>query len=154
MDIYKRLEQLGIELPAPPKAGGDYVHVRQCGDQLFISGQCPILNGKPVVTGKVGSDITIEQGQQAARVCILNMLSALDNYLGDLNRLEGVIKMVVFVASAPGFGKQPAVADAASGMLFEVFGDKGRHARSTVGTNELPINIPVEIEAILQVKQA
>lgn len=152
MNIYDRIKELGIKLPKPAPVGGIYRPVRQSGNQLFVSGQGPTVDGKPMFVGKVGSDLTIEQGQEAARLCIINMLSALEEYTGDLNRIDGVIKVLALVASEQGFGNQPAVVNAASQMLVDVFGDTGWHARSAMGTNELPGNIPIEIEAIFELK--
>lgn len=152
MSINDRIRELGLTLPQPAPVGGVYTPVRQSGRQLFVSGQGPTEAGKPVFTGKVGSDLTLEEGQQAARLCALNLLSALQAYVGDLDRVDGVIKVLALVASAPGFGQQPAVINAASQLLVDVFGDKGWHARSAMGTSELPGNIPVEIEAIFELK--
>lgn len=153
MDIYETLKQKSITLPKPAPVGGIYTPVKQSGNQLFVSGQGPTVDGIPVITGKVGSDITIEEGQSAARLCILNMLAALESFTGDLNKIDGVIKLFGLVASASGFNAQPAVINAASQLLVDVFGENGWHARSAMGTNELPGNIPVEIEAIFELKK-
>lgn len=152
MNIYDKLKELGIKLPKPATVGGVYVPVRQSGNLLFVSGQGPSIDGKSLYIGKVGKDLTIKEGQEAAKICILNMLSALEAYLGDLNRIEGVIKVLALVASAQGFGQQPAVVNAASQLLVDVFGEKGWHARSAMGTSELPGDIPIEIEAIFELK--
>ncbi len=152
MDIYKRLRELSIALPKAPDAMGLYVPVRQAGDLLFSSGQGPIENGKAVFSGKVGADRTLEEGQAAARLCVLNVLAQAEKHLGDLNRVKSVVKVLGFVASAAGFNDQPKVINGASQVLIDIFGDDGRHARSAVGVNELPGNITVEVEAILQVE--
>jgi enamine deaminase RidA (YjgF/YER057c/UK114 family) len=153
MNVNDRIRELGLTLPAPAPVGGVYTPVRQCGRQLYVSGQGPSVAGKRLFTGKVGGDLTLEQGQEAAKVCALNLLAAVQAYVGDLNRVAGVVKVLALVASAPGFGSQPAVINAASQLLVDVFGEKGRHARSAMGTSDLPGNIPVEIEAIFELKE-
>ena len=152
MDINERIRELGLTLPEPAPVGGIYTPVRQSGRQLYVSGQGPTVAGKPAFTGKVGGELTIEQAQEAARLCALTLLAAVKKYTGDLNRVEGVVKVLALVASAPEFGSQPAVVNAASQLLVDVFGEKGWHARSAMGTNELPGNIPVEIEAIFELR--
>jgi enamine deaminase RidA (YjgF/YER057c/UK114 family) len=152
MDIYKRLNELGIVLPAPPPRGGLYTPVRIAAGLAFVSGQGPIVDGKPLMTGKLGAGITIEQGQEAARLTAINTLAVLHDTLGDLNRIKGVVKLLALVASAEGFDQQPAVINAASQVFIDVFGEAGWHARSAMGTNELPGGIPVEIESIFELK--
>lgn len=152
MDINDRIGELGITLPPPPEPGGLYVAVKQVGNLVYTSGVGPLEKGKPAVIGKVGAEVNVEEGRAAARLCILNTLSRLQNHLGDLNRVKNVIKVLGFVASAPGFGRQPEVINGASELLIDVFGDAGRHTRSAIGTSELPRNIPVEIEAIFEVE--
>lgn len=151
MDVYARLKELGLELPELPPAGGIYKPVRPVGNLLYISGQGPLIKGKTVVMGKLGAELTIEQGQEAARNCALNGLSALHAFLGDLNKIKGLVKILAFVASAPNFNMQPKVIDGASQMLRDIFGEDGVGARSAIGTNELPGNIPVEIEFIFEI---
>jgi enamine deaminase RidA (YjgF/YER057c/UK114 family) len=152
MDVNDRIKELGITLPPPPGPGGLYVAVKQVGNLVYTSGVGPLENGKPAVNGKVGAEVTVEEGQTAARLCILNTLSRLQEHLGDLNRVKNVVKVLGFVASAPGFGRQPEVLNGASQLLIDTFGDAGRHTRSAIGTSELPRNIPVEIEAIFEVE--
>jgi len=152
MDIYERLEELKIKLPSPPPLGGIYKPVKQVGNMLYVSGQGPTENGIPLVTGKVDTERTIEEGQHAARLCVLNALSNLHQYLGDLNKIKSVVKLLVFVASADGFGRQPEVANGASQLLIDIFGEEqGVGVRSAIGTNELPVGITVEIEFIFEV---
>ncbi|MDR0567727.1 MAG: RidA family protein [Spirochaetaceae bacterium] len=151
MDVYENLKKLGLTLPAPPPLGGLYMPVKRTGNLLFCSGQGPTVHGVPILTGKIGLDLTIEQGQEAARACVLNTLSILHSYTGDLNRIVSVVKILVFVASAPGFSQQPLVANGASQLFIDVFGESGRPARSAVGHNELPGNIPVEVEGVFEV---
>lgn len=149
--IEKRLLELGIQLPedTPPKAM--YIPIKQVGNLLFASGQIPTRDGKLIHTGKVGVEVSLEEAQDCARLCIVNLLSALKAYLGDLDRIKNVVKVQAFVSSAVGFDCQHLVINAASQLLFDVFGEAGRHARTAVGTNQLPMDAPVEIEAILEV---
>jgi len=151
MDVYGKLKELGFSLPVPPLVIGKFVPVKQIGSLAYLSGQGPIMDGKPVFVGKLGKDLTIEQGQEAARLCILNLLSVLEAKIGDLNKVITVVKVLGFVASAPGFNDQPTVINGGSQLLIDIFGERGKHARSAIGVNELPGNIPVEIEVIIEV---
>ncbi len=152
MDINERLAELNINLPAPPPRGGVYKPVKQVGNMLYVSGQGATQNGVPAICGKVGAERTLEEGQAAARLCALNCLSTLQEYLGDLNRIKSLVKILAFVASAPGFNQQPKVVDGASLLLRDIFGpDLGVGARSAIGTNELPGDITVEIEFIFEI---
>jgi len=152
MCVYENLKRLNLELPVPPPRGGVYVPVKQVGNILYTAGQGPIVDGKPAFTGKVGKDLSIEEGQEAARICILNTLSVVHQYLGDLNKIKNVVKLLGFVASIADFNSQPQVINGGSQLLVDIFGEKGQHARSAIGTNELPGNIPVEIEAIIEIE--
>ena len=151
MDIYKRLEELDIKLTQTPKAMGLYVPVKVVGNMAYVSGQSPIAGGKFTCTGKVGKDVTIEQAQDAARLIAINTLTLLHESIGDLNKVKNVVKVLGFVASAEGFNEQPTVINAFSQVFVDVFWENGRHARSAVGTNELPLNISVEIESIFEI---
>jgi enamine deaminase RidA (YjgF/YER057c/UK114 family) len=151
MSIYERMKELGIELPGAPEAMGLYVPVKEAGGLLYTSGQGPALGGKLLYLGKVGDTRTLEEGQEAAKLCALNALAQAQKYLGDLGRITSVVKVLGFVASAPGFNDQPKVINGASGLFIELFGDAGRHARSAIGVNELPGDITVEVEAIFQI---
>ncbi|NLZ66528.1 MAG: RidA family protein [Clostridiaceae bacterium] len=151
MDIYAKLNELGYALPELPPRGGIYKPVRRVGNLLYVSGQGPTVRGVPEFTGKVGGESTLEQAQDAARLCALNALSTLNNYLGDLNKLKGLVKTLGFVASAPGFNMQPKVIDGCSNFLAQLMGDEGIGARSAIGVNELPGNITVEIEFIFEI---
>lgn len=154
MDVYKRLDALEINLPPPPPLAGIYKPVMRAGNLLYVSGQGPTENGTPLMTGKVGRERTIEEGQHAARLCVLNALSNLHQYLGNLNEIKSVVKLLVFVASAEGFDRQPEVANGASQLLSDIFGrEHGVGARSAIGTNELPGDITVEIEFIFEVNE-
>jgi enamine deaminase RidA (YjgF/YER057c/UK114 family) len=152
MDIYARLKELGLDLPELPPRGGIYKPVKQVGNMLYVSGQGATIKGVPAIVGHVGAERTIEEGQDAARLCTMNCLSTLQDYLGDLNRIKSLVKILGFVASAPGFNAQPKVMDGASKLLMDIFGEEnGVGARSAIGTNELPGGITVEIEFIFEI---
>jgi enamine deaminase RidA (YjgF/YER057c/UK114 family) len=146
--IEERLAELGIELPPAAAPLASYVPVRLVGGQAFVSGQVPLENGLPTALGKLGADVTIEEGQSAARRCALQALAALRDALGSLDRVRAIARLDVFVASAPGFTDQPKVANGASDVLVEVFGEEGRHARASVGVSELPLGVPVEVAVV------
>ena len=151
MPIKDRLIELEIALPAPAKPAGAYVPCMRCGSQVFVSGQIPVRDGKPTCTGKVGSDVDLETAQEAARLCILNGLAALQEELGDLDAIKQIVRIEVFVNSAPGFTGQPQVANWASNLLQEIFGDAGLHTRMAVGVADLPLDVSVEIALIAMV---
>lgn len=146
-----RLKALGIELPSAPKPLASYVSSVRTGNLVYLAGQGPLAGGKPTVTGKVGAELTEEEGYKAARATILVSLAALRAEIGSLDRVVRIVKVVGWVNSAPGFTRQPWVINGASDLLIEIFGEAGRHARSAIGANELPLNIPVEIEMIVEV---
>lgn len=151
MNIERRIEELGIQLPdsSPPKAM--YVPVKQAGNLLFVSGQVPVADGSMLYPGHVGDEVTLEQAQEAARQCTINMLSALRVYLGDLDKVKSIVKLQAFVNSKTGFNKQHIVVNAASQLLYDVFGEAGRHSRTAVGVNQLPMDAPIEIEAVVEI---
>ncbi|MDN5312852.1 MAG: hypothetical protein PWQ68_1825 [Thermoanaerobacteraceae bacterium] len=152
MDVEKLLkEKYGMEIPAPPPPGGLYTPVVQTGNLIYVSGQSCTVNGRPVYTGRVGSDLTIEQGQEAARIAVLNCLSLLKAYLKDLNKVKRFVQMIGYVKSAEGFGDQPLVMNGASQLLLDVFGERGAHTRLALGTNELPGGATVELFFIVEV---
>jgi len=151
MNVYERLRELDLTLPEPPPRAGIYKPVRQAGNCLYVSGQGPTKAGVPVITGKLGEERTIEEGQEAAKICTLNALSNLHHFLGDLNKIKGVIKTLGLVQSAIGFNQQPKVIDGASALLRDIWGEDGVGARSAIGVNELPGNISVEIEFIFEI---
>lgn len=152
MDVYEKLKELKINLPAVPPKGGIYKPVKQINNILYVSGQGATRNGKPVITGKMGKDRTIEEGQEASRICTLNALSCLQEYLIDLNKIKSVVKILAFVASASGFNSQPEVVNGSSELLAAIWGsENGIGARSAISTNELPGNVTVEIEFMFEV---
>jgi enamine deaminase RidA (YjgF/YER057c/UK114 family) len=146
----QKLTQLGLALPAPPKPVANYVPVVRVGDLLFLSGVLPSRDGQLIMTGKLGQNLSIEQGMEAARVAVLNGLSIIRQEAGSLDRVKRIVKMVGHIASAPGFTDQPQVLNGASDLLVSLFGDAGRHARVAVGAAELPRQAPVEIELIVE----
>lgn len=148
----RRLQELGIELPPPPKPVASYVPAVQVGTLLFMSGNGPLRAGKPLMQGRLGETLTVEQGMDAARLTMLNLLSTLRDALGSLDRVERIVKLLAFVNSAPDFTQQPTVINGASELLVQIFGERGRHARSAIGTSVLPFGIPVEIEMIVEVR--
>ena len=150
MDVYERLKELDIKLPAPPEPVGLFQTVAQVGNLVYLSGQGSYC-GDTWVTGKVGAERTVEEAQQGARLCMLNLLSVLDGYLGDLNRIKRPVKLLGFVNGAPGFDRQPAVINGASQLLIDIFGENGKHTRSAIGAGSLPMGISCEIEAIFEV---
>jgi enamine deaminase RidA (YjgF/YER057c/UK114 family) len=145
-----RLAELGIELPPVVKPVAAYVPAVQTGNLVYTAGQVPMLAGEMAGLGKVGAEVSPEQGKQLARICALNALAAVDSVVG-LDAIVRIVKVVGFVASAPGFGGQPGVINGASLLLGDVFGEAGAHARSAVGVSELPMNAPVEVELIVEV---
>lgn len=148
-----RLKRLGLVLPAPPTPVANFVTAVRDGALVYLSGQGPTVDGVPAIRGKLGGEVTPEQGYEAARLCALNLLGVLRREIGDLERVRRVVKLLVFVASETGFADQPRVANGASDLLVEVFGERGRHARSAIGTSQLPFDIPVEIEMIAAVDE-
>ncbi|OBI98565.1 RidA family protein [Mycobacterium asiaticum] len=150
MSAKARLQQLGIALPEVAAPLAAYVPAVRTGNLVYTAGQLPFEAGKLTHTGKVGGEVTPEQGKALARICALNALAAVDSLVG-LDSVTQVVKVVGFVASAPGFHGQPGVVNGASNLLAEVFGERGAHARSAVGVGELPLDAPVEVELIVEV---
>jgi enamine deaminase RidA (YjgF/YER057c/UK114 family) len=151
MSFETQVAALGLVLPAPPKPVATYIPVVQARDLLFLSGMIPLRNGTLTVEGKLGKEVSVEQGYEASKICLLNALAVIRHHLGTLDRVKQVVKLVGYVASAEGFVQQPAVINGASDLLVKIFGDAGRHARVAVGAAALPLNAPVEIELIVQV---
>jgi enamine deaminase RidA (YjgF/YER057c/UK114 family) len=147
----ERLRELGYTLPAPPPPIGTYVGGVRTGNLLFLSGKGPDLQGGRQWRGKLGAQLTTEEGYQAARDTMLNLLAVLRAELGELSRVRRIVKVLGMVNSTPEFGDQPKVINGASDLLVDLFGDQGRHARSAVGMAALPNGIPVEIEMIVEV---
>lgn len=150
--IEQRIDAMGITLPVARKPAFQYSAVVLHRDIAYVSGQLPWLDADSVIVGKLGGDLGIERGQEAARLCALHALANMKQALGKLERIEQILKLTGFVASAPGFNSQPKVIDAASGLLVDIFGENGRHARSAVGVAELPRGAAVEIEFVVAVR--
>lgn len=152
MSVDATLESLGIELPAPPKPVASYVPAVLAGDLLFLSGMLPFRDGQVAITGKLGQDVTVERGAEAARLALLNALAVVKQELGSLDRVRRIVRVVGHVASASGFVQQPAVINGASDLLVQVFGEAGRHARVALGAAELPLHAAIELELLVQVR--
>ncbi|MFN2615214.1 MAG: RidA family protein [Actinomycetota bacterium] len=153
MSAEERLRRLGIELPEPPSPVASYVPTVVAEGLIFVSGQIPARAGGIPRLGQVGADLTLDEGVEEARFCAINVLAQLRAAAGSLDNIARVVRLGVFVASAPGFRHQPAVANGASDLIVEVFGDIGRHTRAAVGVNELPLGAPVEVEAIAMLER-
>ena len=147
----QRLADLGLRLPAAPAPVAAYVPAVRFEDLVYTAGQLPLLNGTLRAVGKVGTDVSVDDAVDCARIAALNGLAAVADLTGDLDVITRIVKVVVYVASASGFTDQPLVANGASGLLGEIFGVAGRHARSAVGVGVLPLDAPVEVELVVAV---
>lgn len=152
-DVESKLKELGIKLITPSAPVANYVKAVRVGNVVYLSGHGPDKPEGGLVTGKVGSDLTIEQGQEAARLVGISLLSTLKNEIGDLNKVVRIVKVTGFVNSIASFEKHPQVMNGFSDLMVQVFGESGKHARSSVGVGSLPTNIPVEIEMVVEVKK-
>ncbi|MDQ0338302.1 enamine deaminase RidA (YjgF/YER057c/UK114 family) [Caldalkalibacillus uzonensis] len=150
--IEEKLKRLGINLPEAPRPAAEYVPARTVGNLVYTSGQDCRVNGVLKYKGKVGKDLTVEEGYDAARQTMINLLAVLKEHIGDLDRIKQVVKLLGFVNSAEGFVEQPYVINGASELLEEIFGERGKHARSAISANELPFDTPVEIEMIVEIE--
>lgn len=150
--IEARLAELGVELPPAPAPVASYVPVALAGELAFVAGQIPMQDGVVLFPGRLGDEVSIEQGQAAARRCALQALSALREALGSLDRVEAIAQVTVYVAGVAGFSDQPRVANGASDALVEVFGEAGKHARAAVGVAALPLGAPVEVAVTARVR--
>jgi len=150
--IEQKIESLGIKLPSPPTPAGSYIPVVRTGNLIHISGQIPMENGKVMFTGKV-SDVNLEIAQKSARMCAINILAQIKRELGDLDKVSKIVRLSGFVNSVPEFSQHPKVINSASDLIFEIFGEKGKHSRIAVGVTSLPLNSMTEIDAIVEVFQ-
>ena len=149
----ENIKNLGLNIPELPKALANYVPYKIVGKTMYISGQAPVKNGELIYKGKVGSDISVEDGIEAARLCVINIIAAVKTGLkGDWSKLDSFVKLTGYVNCQDTFTDQPKIINGASDMLVEIFGDQGRHSRVAVGSNALPLGIAVEIDAIVQLK--
>lgn len=147
----ERLAEMGLAVPEVAKPVAAYIPAVRSGSHVFTSGQLPMKDGQLITTGKVGGEVTPEEAVECARQCALNAIAAVRAEVGELSRVKRVVKVVAFVASTPDFTGQPGVANGASELLGEVFGEAGRHARSAVGVPVLPLDAPVEVELVVEV---
>ena len=152
MSFEAKLTELGITLPPAPKPVATYIPAVRAGELLFLSGTGPFKDGQIAFAGKLGRDLTVEQGCDAARLTLLHALAMVRQELGTLDRVVRIVRLTGHVASAEGFTQQPAVINGASDLLVQIFGEAGRHARLALGAAELPLNMCIEIELILQVR--
>ena len=150
MRISKKMNDLGITLPQAPQPAGNYLPAVQVGDLLFTSGMLPMREGQLAFEGKLGRELTLEEGREAARLALLNALAVVRHELDGLDRITRFVRLTGHVSSSPGFTQQPYVLDGASDLLVAIFGDIGRHSRVALGAAELPLNSPIELELILQ----
>jgi len=148
----EKINHMGITIPEVVKPLAAYIPAMQVGNLVMTSGQVPISEGKVKYIGKLGSDLSEEEGKKAAKLCALNCLSAIKSVIDTLDKINRVVKLTVFVSSAEGFTAQPKVANGASEFIGEIFGDAGKHVRSAVGVSELPLNSAVEIEMIVEIQ--
>ena len=149
--IEEKLREIGIMLPIPPKPVGSYIPVVRTGNLVFVSGQIPTSDGKILYSGKVTKDLSIEDAQKAARLCVVNALAQLKLDIGDLDKISRIVRVSGFVNSPPEFTEQSKVINGASDLLFEVFDKKGQHARIAVGVSSLPLNSAVEVDLIVEI---
>jgi enamine deaminase RidA (YjgF/YER057c/UK114 family) len=147
----QRLGDLGLSLPAVARPLAAYVPAVRFADLVYTAGQLPLVDGRLQAVGKVGADVSVDEAVQCARIAALNGLAAVVDLAGDLDVITRIVKVTVFVASAPGFTEQPLIANGASGLIGDIFGDSGRHARSAVGVSVLPLDAPVEVELVVGV---
>ena len=152
MNPNEKLKKLGIELPQAAKPLASYVPSLRSGNYIFVSGQLPIRDGKLLFEGKVPSDVSIEDGYQAARIAVINILAAVKSEIGDLSKVKRIVRLNGFVQSADDFTMQPKVINGASDLLVEIFEDAGKHTRAVMGVNSLPMNSVLEIDAIVEVE--
>jgi len=150
--IEERINELGFTVPEAPKPLAAYIPAIKIDKLVFTAGQLPMVDGKPLAIGRLGAEVSNEIGVKAAEICALNCLSVIKSVVGSLDNIEQIVKLTVFVNSADGFIAQPQIANGASEFLVKIFGEAGKHARSAVGANGLPLNAPVEIEMIVKIK--
>lgn len=152
MSFEARVKELGLAIPELPRPAFSYVPAVRTGNLVFASGQTPTIEGKLTVQGKLGREVSVEQGQEAARLCLLNCLAEVRGLTGSLDAIVRIVKLNGYVASAEGFVEQPKVINGASALLEQIFGEAGKHARAAIGVAELPFGAPVEIEMIVEVR--
>lgn len=154
MDVYEQMKALGIALPSIPKSIASYEPALVCGGVVYASGQTAMVEGELRYAGKLGAEVSIQEGQASARLSVLNCLAAIEAAVGSLDKVERMVRLTGYVASAQGFVQQPQVIEGASALLLQLFGQQGRHARSAIGVAELPFGASVEVELIARLKEA
>ncbi len=152
MKIRRKIQELGLELPEPPRPVGAYIPAVRTGKLVFTAGQLPVRDGELVAAGKVPADVSVEQAADAARQAVLNALAAVETAADSADDIARVVRMNVFVNSSAGFTEQAGVANAASGLLRDIFGDAGTHSRCAIGAAELPLNAAVEIDLVVELR--
>ena len=152
-NVESRLKSLGIVLPNAARPVASYIPAKKVGNLIFTSGQLPMVNGELISKGLLGLSVEIEEANMAAKICTLNALAAIKNLIGDLDKIQQIVKVTGYVACVPTFTEQPAVVNGASEFLLELFGESGKHARSAVGMSSLPLNSSVEIELTVEVRE-
>ena len=150
--VEEKLKKLGLNLPEPPEPIANYVQAVKVGNLVYVSGMAPLAGGKPRYVGKVGQDLTEKEGYKAAEICALNCLSVVKKVIGSLDKIERIVKLTGIVNSANGFARQSWVVDGASDLLVKIFGEKGKHSRTVIGANGLPMDIAVDIDLLVQTK--
>jgi len=153
-DVVSRLDKLGIVLPTPPAPLGAYVESSDTGNLLFLTGMLPVVNGKLAISGRLGENLSVEEGQNACRIAALNALAAAKHHLGTLNRLKKLVKLTVFMVTTEKFVEHAQVADGSSKLFVEIFGVKAGHTRSVLGMQSLPIGTPVIVDCIFEIGSA
>lgn len=152
MKIEHKMKELGLILPEVPKPVAEYIPAKKIGDLVFTSGQGPIKDGKFIYVGKIGGEVSLKEGYESAKICAINCLAAIKSVIGSLDKIDEIVKVKGYVNSTSDFYRQPEVVNGASELIVKIFGEKGKHARSALGTSVLPGNIPVELEMIVKVK--
>ena len=152
MKIEHKIKELGLILPEAPKPVAEYIPAKKIGNLVFTSGQGPIKDGKFIYVGKIGGELSLKEGYESAKICAINCLAAIKSVIGSLDKIDEIIKVKGYVNSTSDFYRQPEVVNGASELIVKIFGKKGKHARSALGTSVLPGNIPVELEMIVKVK--
>jgi len=152
MKIEQKLKELGLILPEAPKPVAEYIPAKKIGNLVFTSGQGPIKDGQFIYVGKIGGEVSLKEGYESAKICAINCLAAIKSVIGSLDKIDEIINIKGYVNSASDFYRQPEVVNGASELIVRIFGEKGKHTRSALGTSVLPGNIPVELEMIVSIK--
>src|SRR5437870_5893499 len=153
-DLSSRLDKLGIVLPAPPTPLGSYVETSDAGDLLFLSGMLPVVNRRLTISGRLGENLSVKEGQEAARIASLNALAVAKEHLGDLDRLKKLVKLTVLIATTEQFTEHASVADGASGLFVQIFGSEAGHTRLVYGVQSLPVGAPVIVDTVFEIERA